>query len=173
MNITIKQLMAATPKTVQNRISGLNIHDKTKKVWFKPDKAKQQKSILRDAPIRHNGRKARGFFCDASLHNDQSSGTKYRLMIKNFGTKREPENWLFKEDALVWVHCSCPYFKYYLEVALWTKECTDLLSLGGENAYRPKMRNPKMKAYLCKHLYSTLVFLIKQDRKKQRYQGPF
>lgn len=179
VKLTIKQLMAATPRKVKDRIFGLDIHDRTKKVWLKPDKDNEtdrttrRKSILKDAPIRHNGIKARGYFCDAALHNDKSSGTYYRLMIKNFGTKREPENWLFTDDARVWVHCSCPYFKYYLEVALWVKGGTDLLSLGKENAYRPRIRNPKMKAYLCKHLYSTLVYLMKQDRKKLRYQGPF
>jgi hypothetical protein len=179
MKLTIKQLMTATPQSVKDRISGLGIHDRKKTPWIKRDKTNEddkstrRKAILKDSVVRHNGMMARGFFCDAALHNKDSSGTFYRLMIKNFGTKREPDNWLFKDDSRIWVHCSCPYFKYYLEVALWVKGCTELLSLGRGNAYRPRIRNPRMKAYLCKHLYSTLVYLKEQDQKKSRYQGPF
>lgn len=179
MKLTIKQLMSATPRKVKDRILGLDIHDRNKTPFVQKnktnetDKTTKRKAILKDSIIRHQGQKARGYFCDAALHNDKSSGTYYRLMIKNFGTKREPENYLFQDDSRVWVHCSCPYFKYYLEVALWRKGCTDLKSLGRENAFWPKIRNPRMKAYLCKHLYSTLLYLKVLDQKKSRYQGPF
>jgi hypothetical protein len=48
-----------------------------------------------------------------------------------------------------WVYCSCPYFKYYLEVALTARESASILE---SNGAFPFIRNPSMRPYLCKHL---------------------
>jgi hypothetical protein len=70
----------------------------------------------------------------------------------------------------VWVWCSCPYFKYYLEVALSYRNGTDLKKDGGplrrtpvRNA-PPVVRNPNQALYLCKHLIVAAEIGLKQTR---------
>jgi hypothetical protein len=48
-----------------------------------------------------------------------------------------------------WVRCSCPYFLYYVEVAL-TRHGSS--SVYYSNGRYPMIRNPKLRPYLCKHL---------------------
>lgn len=52
----------------------------------------------------------------------------------------------------VWVWCDCPYFKYYLEVALTRVGAS---SINSSNGKPPTVRNPQMLPYLCKHLVVT------------------
>jgi hypothetical protein len=52
-------------------------------------------------------------------------------------------------NSETWVYCSCPYFKYYLEVALTSRGSASIIESNGEF---PFIRNPSMKPYLCKHL---------------------
>jgi hypothetical protein len=48
-----------------------------------------------------------------------------------------------------WVHCDCPYFQYYVEVANAARRSSSVIT---SNGHYPKIRNPRMKPYLCKHL---------------------
>ena len=47
------------------------------------------------------------------------------------------------------VHCDCKYFMYTLEVALAKRNASDVIQ---SNGAMPVKKNPKLKAYLCKHL---------------------
>ena len=70
----------------------------------------------------------------------------------------------------VWVWCSCPYFKYYLEVALSYRNGTDIKTMGGPLGRKPVrnappvVRNPEQRLYLCKHLVVTAEIGLKQTR---------
>lgn len=58
---------------------------------------------------------------------------------------------IFLDQRLhVEVGCSCPDFRYRQEVALNHKRAAEVLYSNGE---LPKIRNPQMKVYCCKHLY--------------------
>lgn len=48
-----------------------------------------------------------------------------------------------------WVTCSCPYWRYHCEVAAAARGSSNVLI---SNSQFPKIRNPRMKPYLCKHL---------------------
>ena len=54
-----------------------------------------------------------------------------------------------KEDTPVWVWCSCEAFLYNLEVVLARFNSSSIRS---SNGALPKVRNPRMIPYLCKHL---------------------
>lgn len=55
-------------------------------------------------------------------------------------------------DLPVYVTCSCPAFRYYSEVALIAKNNTDQIDSNGQF---PKINNPNMEPYICKHLFAT------------------
>jgi hypothetical protein len=55
-------------------------------------------------------------------------------------------------DLPVYVTCSCPAFRYYSEVALMAKSNTDQIESNGQT---PRINNPGMKPYVCKHLFAT------------------
>lgn len=74
----------------------------------------------------------------------------YVVRIKLYGDMRKdgvmrPANPSHK----AWVHCGCPYFLYYVEVAVTARGSSNVITSNG--AY-PKIRNPRMKPYLCKHI---------------------
>jgi len=64
-----------------------------------------------------------------------------------------------------WVHCDCPYFQYYVEVALTARGASSVLTSNGSF---PKIRNPSMRPYLCKHLYSAGLVAPKTKAKRRR-----
>ncbi len=51
-----------------------------------------------------------------------------------------------------WVHCTCPAFQYYCEVALTREQNSDIISSDGSY---PGHTNPSMAPYVCKHLFAT------------------
>ena len=61
-------------------------------------------------------------------------------------------------SSLSWVWCSCPYFKYTVEVALWLREASSIIFSNG--AY-PRIRNPSARPFLCKHLYGGMPIAAK------------
>lgn len=67
----------------------------------------------------------------------------------------------------VWAWCDCPYFKYYLEVALTKYGCSSIKSSNGKP---PVVRNPQNLPYLCKHLVVTAKIAVsqRQDLAKDR-----
>jgi len=58
----------------------------------------------------------------------------------------------------VWLHCSCPYFLYYVEVALTARGSSSVINSNGKY---PKIRNPSLVPYACKHVYASVRHAIK------------
>jgi hypothetical protein len=70
---------------------------------------------------------------------------------------------LMKSDHRAWVHCDCPYFKYYVEVAVAARGSSTVLTSNGQF---PKIRNPRMTPYLCKHLVAAVKPALRMKPKK-------
>lgn len=184
MNITIETLLKLTPEKVRERAKdGVMINV-----------IRRRGVTTKDAPAVHStGDRCRAFYSTTAIRNTynekqvkkRTGGKPYACVVKNFGTKKQPENWLFRKNSLVWVHCDCPYFFYTLEVVLARLGCSQVkhkMGQGGpknpwvkkkSNGALPRIRNPNGTPYLCKHLYATVLFLLAQDRGKTRYTGPF
>lgn len=111
------------------------------------------------------GKKFRAVYIRTSLYNKDASGASYTLIIRNYGTKKDPKDFTFKPESQLWVHCSCPYFKFYLEVVLHLYGSSSIYDSNGD---MPVIKNPTYKPYLCKHLYATLLHLVHQDSLKGR-----
>lgn len=136
-----KQLLALTPKKVGDRAVHPNIR------------------IIKNEVA--SGKKYRQVYTRTSLNNPDSTGDSYTLILRNHGTKNNPSDFKFTGDSQIWCHCSCPYFTYYLEVVLKLHGSSEVY-----NAIKrvPKVTNPKLRPYLCKHLFSTLLYMMNKDR---------
>jgi hypothetical protein len=64
-----------------------------------------------------------------------------------------------------WVHCDCEYFLYYLEVSVAARGSSNVLT---SNGAFPKIRNPRMRPYLCKHLLEAARHAWKAKPKARR-----
>jgi hypothetical protein len=62
----------------------------------------------------------------------------------------------------VWLHCSCPYYTFNVEVVNAMKRSSDILNSNGE---MPRIRNPRMIPHLCKHLIALARLAIKAKYK--------
>ncbi len=51
-----------------------------------------------------------------------------------------------------YVHCTCPAFRYYSEVALNREQNSDIIESDGSY---PRKNNPGLEPYVCKHLFAT------------------
>lgn len=60
------------------------------------------------------------------------------------------------KNRKTWVHCSCPYFTYYLEYALHFYKASAIVN---SNGMYPVITNPAMRPYLCKHAYAASNFV--------------
>lgn len=146
--LTLKQLVSLTPPKIKGRIRNPII------------------KIIKDVDTKMFGKTPfRGIYAKTSLYNEDSSGSTYTLMIRNHGLKNDPGNFQFLPDSRLWVHCSCPCFTYYLEVALKLRGASDIYDSNGN---LPVIRNPRMRPYICKHLLATLLFLLMKDKKKKK-----
>jgi hypothetical protein len=112
------------------------------------------------------GKSYRTIYLHTSLHNEDSSGSNYNLAIRNKGTAAEPSNYLLRPDSQLWVHCSCPYFTFYLEVALTLQKTSNVYD---SNGALPKKLNTGLKPFLCKHLYAALTSLMLTEKTKTKY----
>lgn len=100
------------------------------------------------------------------------NGNRYRQYIfpknnvKNLDVLRKER--LYKTsfhspDDDVFVQCTCPYFRYHLEVALHKRDTAKEIAIS--NGQFPKIRNPKLIPYACKHLISAFQLFDKQTDK--------
>jgi len=64
-----------------------------------------------------------------------------------------------------WVTCSCPYWRYYCEVAVAARGSAHVLISNGQF---PKIRNPRMKPYLCKHLLRFIPVATAASAKRRK-----
>jgi len=81
---------------------------------------------------------------------------KRRVTFKIYG-KMDPDGNMTNRSK-AWVHCDCPYFRYYVEVALAAQKSSDVIASNGQF---PKIRNPNMRPYLCKHLWAAAPLALK------------
>lgn len=66
----------------------------------------------------------------------------------------------YSDNDDIHVQCTCPYFRYHLEVALHHHKASDVEMSNGQD---PVIRNPQKTPYACKHLISALVLYKKQN----------
>lgn len=159
--LTTRTLMSLTPKKVRDRSSRPEILIIKDDLRYLAYGAKNQ---------------TRRVFLKVSLHNDESSGRPYSVAIRSSGTEKDQTNYLVKPDTKMWVHCSCPYFFYYLEVVL-SRLGSSTISKDNQaplprtsNKALPMVTNPELRPYICKHIWAALAALLKIDRDKKVYQ---
>lgn len=136
-------------------------------------------TLIRQTPsnIRSNSKRVRIFKVKTSIDVDsngehklflataktQMKGkTPWFVTIKLYGSRRA--DGVMKPNNKCWVHCTCPYFQYYVEVALTARGSSNVIS---SNGTFPKIRNARMRPYLCKHLFAASV-LAASTRAKRR-----
>ena len=139
--LTVKQLLNLTPSKVRYRASYPRVR------------------VVEDKPTKQY----RKIYTRLTLGNVESTGDSYTQTVRCHGTKKDHENYVLSPDSLIWVHCSCPYFTYHLEVVLQLQGSSRIYNSNGE---MPKIRNPKLRPYLCKHLYTLTLYLLAKDKKK-------
>jgi hypothetical protein len=61
-------------------------------------------------------------------------------------------------DHNAWIHCSCEYWLFYLEVALSTKGSSSIINSNGEY---PAIRNPHLQPHVCKHVYAAVPLIAR------------
>lgn len=75
---------------------------------------------------------------------------------KKYGRVRRVSLRFYGEDQFnskAWVSCSCEYFKYTAEVALYDKDSSDIKYSNGED---PVEKNPSKIPIVCKHILAAL-----------------
>lgn len=142
--LTVEQLIKMTPAKVRYRASYPRIR------------------IIEDKPKS----KYRQLFTRTALGNNESTGDSYTQSIRIHGTKKQPGEFKIEPKSLIWCHCSCPYFTYYLEVVL---KLYGSSTIRNSNGNMPRIRNQKLRPYLCKHLYSLTVYLMNHDKGLRGY----
>ena len=80
------------------------------------------------------------------------------MTFKFFNVDPQKKEDLRKKEC--WVHCSCPFFKYNLEVALAKTGNSSVIKSNGD---LPVVRNPDMIPYLCKHINKSYTKAIKAE----------
>ena len=57
------------------------------------------------------------------------------------------------DNMEVWVSCTCPYHKFYVEVALAKHKSSSIIFSNGKD---PKIKNSKLVPFCCKHVLKSL-----------------
>lgn len=144
--IYLSQLARLTPKKIQRTAAGVRV-SKVKAFIDKDAKKGRFKTIR--ANVRSN--KAYG------------SGKTWHINVRLYGTMRS--DGVMKPQNKAWVHCDCPYFRYHVEVADAARGASNVITSTG--AY-PKIRNPRMKPHLCKHLFAAIPVITKAKAKRRK-----
>ena len=115
-----------------------------------------------------SGKKKRYIYYRTGLRNNESSGLYHACVIRIDGAVSDPKQFLLRSDSKLWVHCRCPYFTYYLEMALFLRKTSDIWDCDGTVGKR--IRNPNMTPYLCKHLYASILTTLEIEKNKTVYK---
>lgn len=136
-----------------------------------------QLARLTPAKVRSRAATVRVTRIKAYLDADEKGDFKYvtanargddgirNIVIRLYGDRRA--NGVMKPNNKCWVHCSCPYWRYYCEVAVAARGSSSVISSNGRF---PKIRNPRMRPYLCKHLLASVDIAAKTKAKRRRVQ---
>lgn len=85
------------------------------------------------------------------LHaNVQCTDGVRKIRVKVYGLKSNPS------EGKLWATCTCPFFMFNCEVALHHHGSSDIIH---SNGAPPRVKNPGMKPWLCKHILLTLAQL--------------
>lgn len=101
----------------------------------------------------------------ATLRTQQPGKIKRHVTIKLYGKRASGGRMRRKNHHPCWVHCDCEYFLYYLEVSLAARASSNVITSNGNF---PKVRNPRMRPYLCKHLLEATRHAWKAKPKSRR-----
>jgi len=123
--LTLRQLMMTTPKNIRQNIRGCRIRVVT----------------------AFEGNDDNGKYKE--VHMQVGCTTDPRLVRYRFYGPSGSSLATYIDEPL-WVHCSCEYFTYYIEVALAARGSSTVLDSNGNF---PRIRNPKFVPHLCKHAY--------------------
>lgn len=130
--------------------------------------------LLRGTPsnIIRNSREVRSRIVRSVLDVDEI-GPHKRVLIEARATDGiryliykfyEPEKKNLAQSKC-YVHCSCPYFLYFLEVALTARGTSSVINSNGQY---PRVRNPRLRPYLCKHLFAGSRAAMRSTAKKAK-----
>lgn len=81
----------------------------------------------------------------------------WETQTRGKGIKYTTEVWLrapVSQNSECWVGCSCPYWLYYMEVAVARGKSTGIRYSNGR---LPVVKNPEMIPGVCKHLYRVII----------------
>jgi hypothetical protein len=148
--LTIRQLRTGTPEPIRGRIASPVV------------------KIIQNRIRKEPGARYRYTYAQVRLWNEHSSGRPYSCIIKNYGSTREPTNYRYTPDSHVWVHCSCPHFKFNLEVVLTLAKSSSIYDAKPNprtGSILPLIRNPRGQRFICKHLFALLLLVEGRDRK--------
>lgn len=126
-------------------------------------------SLKQDSMFSPDGsKKKRYIYYKTGLRNDESSGLYHACVIRIDGSVSDPKQYLLRPDSKLWVHCRCPYFTYYLEMALFLQKASAIWDSDGTMGKR--IRNPNMTPYLCKHLYASILTTLEIEKNESVYK---
>lgn len=145
--IYLSQLARATPAKI--RRNSLKVRITHVKAFFGDDEHGEHKYVTCKARTR--GKSTGPYIIAVRLYPNKS--------------KKVPKSGKMKPNNRSWVHCSCPYFRYHCEVADAARGSSNVITSTG--AY-PKIRNPKMKPILCKHLMAAIKVVTDAKPKRRR-----
>lgn len=101
----------------------------------------------------------------ATLRTQAPGKVRRHVTMKLYGKRGTGGKMRRKNHHPCWVHCDCEYFLYNLEVALAARGSSNVITSNGNF---PKVRNPRMRPYLCKHLLEAARHAWKAQPKSRR-----
>jgi hypothetical protein len=135
MMLSIAQLIRLTPRKIQRNANLVRVYKSLFKAHVDKDIYGEHKVV--QGQVR-------------------ATDGKRNVVFKLYG-RMDPDGTMTNR-AKAWVHCDCPYFRYYVEVALSARKSSDVIVSNGQF---PKIRNPNMRPYLCKHLLKAAPLALK------------
>ncbi len=144
--LTLSNLLRATPSAIVSRANN-QCHT-----------IRQQYSVGSKDGFRRTYTKNKTYYNEMRVRTTCTDGPR-NSYVRFFGKPNK--------DTECWVWCSCPFFQYTLEVTLARFNSSSIRSSNGD---LPRVRNPKMIPYLCKHLVvaARLALNQKKDKAKQK-----
>lgn len=146
--IYLSQLARLTPKKIQRHAAGCRVSKI--KAFIDVDAKKG-----RFKTVRANVSSVKAF----------GSGKTWHINVRLYGRMRS--DGVMKAQNKAWVHCDCPYFRYHVEVADAARGASNVITSTG--AY-PKIRNPRMKPHLCKHLIAAIPQIVGSKAKRRKIE---
>lgn len=138
-------LMRATPANIVSNAGDVNVLGKN--AWVEKDDKGEHKVFTAELLSRGPNKKPK------------------HVTIKLYGSRTATGRMKRKTRHPVWLHCDCEYFLYYCEVAVTARGSSNVITSNGK---APKIRNPRMRPYLCKHLLRAAREAWKEKPKKRQ-----